>query len=449
MDRPFQARIGRFATVAILVTFAAMPALAEPKPAAMVAPVPALTAAEFAARARRGDLRVVEGRHLVLATDRAPRDGDGLEALPRIFDEAFEAWCRHYHLASHDHADWRALGCLVVEKSRFQAAGLLPDVIPDFTNGFCANDRFWMMDQSNPAYRRHLLLHEGVHAFTLTLRGLATPTWYTEGIAECLATHRLEEGRFVHTPIPRSADAVEQLGRIEHLQKLVRHGRAPTLRDVLTAEPSAHRSIEAYAASWAAVAMLSGHPRHAAGFATVERGPLDAAFTERLSRIEGWDAATAARDFAAFLDDLDYGYDFATHVIDWKAAPPLASPAEFPVAAGRGWQHAGRSLKAGRRYSLTASGQSQLGRIGSRAIESGADGISLDWYRGRPIGRLLVAQWVEEPGRRPGFRVVAEGGKGEFTAATDGPVYLRINEAPAAFSDSAATLDVSLNPLPR
>lgn len=437
------------AAVAALVAVAPPQVLAEPSPLSKIVPGSTLTAEEFTARARRAGLRIFEGRHLVLVTDRPPRDGDGLQDLPRIFDGAFDAWCRHYRLASHDHADWRALGCLVVEKSRFQAAGLLPDVIPDFTNGFCANDRFWMMDQPNPAYRRHLLLHEGAHAFTLTLRSLATPTWYTEGIAECLATHRLDDGRFVNTPIPRSADDVEQLGRIEHLQKLVRSGKAPTLRDVFAAEPSVHRSIEAYAASWAAVAMLSGHPRHAAGFAAIERGPLDAAFTERLSRIEGWDATAASRDFAAFLDDLDYGYDFTRSAIDWKAAPPLDSQTRLSVSAGRGWQHAGRSLEAGRRYSLTASGQSQLGRIGSRAIESGADGVSLDWYRGRPIGRLLVAQWVDESGRQPGFRVVAEGGKGEFTAATDGPVYLRINEPPAAFSDSAGTLDVSLSPLPR
>jgi hypothetical protein len=194
--------------------------------------------------------------------------------------------------------------------------------------------------------------------------------------------------------------------------------------------------------------MLAGHPRYAAGFAAIERGPLDAAFTERLSRIEGWESATADRDFAAFLEDLDYGYDFSRSVIDWTQAPPLASTRLLTVAAGRGWQHAGTSLEAGRRYSLTATGRSQLGCIGKRAIESGADGISLDWYRGRPIGRLLVAQWVKEPGRQPGFRVVAEGSKAEFAAATDGPVYLRINEAPAAFSDSEGGLDVRLRSSP-
>ena len=137
--------------------------------------------------AREAGLRLLEGRHLVLATDRPVRAGDGVAELPAVFDEAFAAWCRHYGMDPADHADWRCFGCLVVDRERFRAAGLLPDTLPPFENGFCDRNRFWLLDQSNPAYRRHLLLHEGVHAFTLTLRGLATPVWYNEGIAEYLA----------------------------------------------------------------------------------------------------------------------------------------------------------------------------------------------------------------------------------------------------------------------
>ena len=61
------------------------------------------------------------------------------------------------------------------------------------------------------------MLHEGVHAFTATLLKMSAPTWYTEGIAEWLATHRLtkEKKAFEHTPIPSLPDDVEQLGRIE------------------------------------------------------------------------------------------------------------------------------------------------------------------------------------------------------------------------------------------
>ncbi|MFM8705968.1 MAG: hypothetical protein ACKOHG_19360, partial [Planctomycetia bacterium] len=234
--------------------------------------------AALTAHARRAGLRVLESDHLVLATDRPAREGDGVDDLPRIVDQAWESWCGHFGLDPKAHRDWRAFGCLIVDRERFRTAGLLPDDLPDFVNGFCNRHRFWMNDQSNPAYRRHLLLHEAAHAFTITLRSLDTPPWYTEGIAEFLATHRLDDtGRFVPAPLPPRAGDVEQLGRIEKLRGLRAAGTCPGLDDVFATPVANHRDLSAYAASWAAVTALSLHPHHARAFAAAERGPLDAA----------------------------------------------------------------------------------------------------------------------------------------------------------------------------
>jgi len=284
------------------------------------------------ARATRAGLRVLHGDHLTLVTDRPARDDDGVADLPRHFDAAVQAWCRHYAIDPATCRDWRAIGCLVVEKERFRAAGLLPAEIPDFENGFCAGDRFWMTDQTNPAYRRHLLLHEGVHAFTLTLRGLDTQPWYTEGIAEFLATHRLDavgdRPQFVATPMPSAAADVEQLGRIEGIRAARAAGTMPSLRQVLATPAAVHHELGTYAASWAAVTMLALHPRHAAVFAQVEREGLDAEFTSRLIDTRGWDEAAAMRDFDAFTDDIDYGYDFARSAIEWSPGTPLVAASE-------------------------------------------------------------------------------------------------------------------------
>jgi hypothetical protein len=61
------------------------------------------------------------------------------------------------------------------------------------------------------------------------------------------------------------------------------------------------------------------------------------------------------------------------------------------------------------------------------------EGISIDWYRGLPLGRLLIAQWDEKPdsGGRPKFKVLAEGGETTFTAVSDSPMFLKINNRPA------------------
>jgi len=429
-----------------LLALLAVAAHPLPQTPADLVDVPAATAI-----ARRAGLRVLESDRLVLVTDRPPRPGDGVEDLPRIFDEAAAAWCRHYAMEPDALADWRCLGCLVVDRERFRAAGLLPPEIPAFVNGFCDRNRFWLMDQPNPAYRRHLLLHEGAHAFTLTVRGLATPVWYNEGIAEYLATHRLDDtGRFVPTPIPARAEDVEQLGRIERIRELRAAGDAPALADVLAVQPAVHHDIAAYASSWAAVALLRGHPAYAAPFADLERGTLGPGFNDRVAAMPGFEAARATRDFDALTDDLDYGYDFGRSAIDWSPGRPLDRPVRVAVRSGRGWHNTGIRLRTASRCSLRAKGRCTLGRIAGTAIETEPDGVSLDWYRGRPIGRLLAAQWVEAPpdGGRPRFVVLGEGAAAEITAAVDGPLFLRINESPADLADDAGEFTVELSPEP-
>lgn len=404
------------------------------------------------AAARQAGLRVLESKHLMLVTDRPDRAGDGVADLPRIFDEAFACWCRHYGIDPESQRDWRGLGCLMVDRERFRAAGLLADTVPAFRNGFCDRNRFWIVDQSNAAYRRHLLLHEGVHGFTSTVRGLDTPEWYTEGIAEYLATHRLTADaggvpRFEQTPIPAQQSDVDQLGRIESLRAAAAAGRTQPLSRVFTT-PVGNHEIARYAASWAAVAFLSGHPVHAPHFAAAERGPLDARFTERLTSRPGWDAPRVARDHAAFIAELDYGYDFARTVIDWSPGQPLTAARRVAVAADRGWQSTGCRAEAGTHCRFAATGRTEVGRLQAAdgtttVLESEADGISLRWYRGRPLGRLLVAQWIDDA---TGFRVLASGASGEFSATVTGPLFVKINESPGELADNRGRLAVELQP---
>lgn len=413
--------------------------------------------APLAATARRAGLRLLESDHLVLATDRPERAGDGVAELPRLFDEAFACWCGHYAIDPATVRDWRAFGCLVVDRERFRAAGLLPATLPEFAHGFCDRNRFWLADQSNPDYRRHLLLHEGAHAFTLTIRSLDTPEWYTEGIAEFLATHRLERDaagveRFIHAPLPARADDVEQLGRIEALRKSRAAGTPARLAAVLTAPPGNHHAIAAYASSWAAVVLFSRHPAFARQFAVAERGPLDLDFTARLAALPGWDMDRAVREYDAFVADLDYGYDVARMAVDWSPGRPLVVATPVTVEAGRGWQNTGLTLERGGRCHVVARGRARLGTVRDPAtgdltpIASEADGISLRWYRGRPVGRLMVAQWVEADGKPPGFIVLGTGAAADITAATTGPLYLIVNEAPANRTASNGGYTVNLIP---
>ena len=117
--------------------------------------------------------------------------------------------------------------------------------------------------------------------------------------------------------------------------------------------------------------------------------------------------------------------------------------------ADRGWQSSGWSLPRGQRAAFRATGRCQIGHAGGIELESEADGISLRWYRGRPAGRLLLAQWMSPAdGGRPRFEVIAEGRGGRFTAVADGVLYLKINEPPGDLADNGGRFDVEIGPLP-
>ena len=85
------------------------------------------------------------------------------------------------------------------------------------------------------------------------------------------------------------------------------------------------------------------------------------------------------------------------------------------------------------------------------ALESEADGISLRWYRGRPLGQLLMAQWIAPQASsrgQPRFVVVATGANGIFKAPTAGVLYGKVNDPPGELADNAGVLDIEIRPAP-
>src|SRR5262249_14224219 len=139
-----------------------------------------------------------------------------VDELPGVFDQAFLQWCAYFGIDEKDHADWRMTGYLIKDKVRFTAAGLLPDDLPPFLNGYCRGHEIWVYNQpsgnqTSDYYRRHLLLHEGTHGFMFTVLRGCGPPWYSEGMAELLATHRWADGRLQLNRFPSSPAEVSKL----------------------------------------------------------------------------------------------------------------------------------------------------------------------------------------------------------------------------------------------
>jgi len=196
------------------------------------------------------------------------------------------------------------------------------------------------------------------------------------------------------------------------------------------------------------VAFLATHPRYQEAFAAMEQGPFDDQITQRLTTHAGWNSVVASRDFNAFISELDYGYDTESMVIDWSQGDPVTDKwLTTSVVADRGWQNPGWYLEAGERYRLQATGLCSVGTIqegdGQLDLESTADGISFDWYRGKPLGRLLVAQWVNK-GSQSHFELIGEGAEINITACHNGPLFLKRNNLPGRLRECRGEIRVQI-----
>ncbi|HEY1785540.1 MAG TPA: hypothetical protein VGG30_08330 [Pirellulales bacterium] len=353
---------------------------------ALIAAVALLVSASSAAALEPG-FRQLDGRHLTLITDLGAKED--LDELPKTFDAAFPLWCRYFGLDADKLADWHVTGYLMKSREHFERAGYWQDGLPPFLNGFSAGQKFWLYDQASPYYRRHLLLHEGVHSFMYLLLGQGGPPGYMEGMAELLASHHWQDGQLQVGYFPASSGEVQQLGRIEIIQNAVKAGHRRGLADVLTMRGLTVIDNDIYGWSWGMAAFLDGHPRYRDRFRTLHRLLRSADFEPQFRRLfaADWDRLNA--EWQAFVATVDYGYDFDRMAIDFRPGkPPAAGEGRATIDSDRGWQSTALHVEAGKTYELSATGRYQLVR--EPAVwwcEPG--GVTIRYNQGQPLGILL------------------------------------------------------------
>jgi len=390
-------------------------------------------------------LRKLSGRHLILYTDLPA--SDEVDGLPKVFDQAFDQWCKYFDVDQAKHADWHATGSLIGAKERFQAAGMLPGDLPPFANGYSRGRQLWLYNQTSDYYRRHLLLHEGVHAFMNTLLGGSGPPWYCEGMAELLATHRLENERLTVGWFPRSKDEAPMLGRIKIVQDAYAAGHPFSLTKILAYDSRAHLQNEPYGWCWGTAAFLDGHPRYRDRFRTLSKLVQAANFNEQFLQAYRADWPQLNEEWQVFVANLTHGYDLERMAIDFAAGKPLAGPSEAAVQAGRGWQSSGILLEAGKTYRLLATGRYQVADK-PRAWWCEPQGVTIRYHQGQPLGILLAAVHPDDgeaKGPSPLIKPIVVGRGITLTPTHGGTLYLRINDSPAELSDNAGKLTVQVS----
>jgi hypothetical protein len=406
------------------------------------------------AAATAAGIRQLKGKHLTLYTDMGP--SAEIDQLPAIFDKAFGQWCEYFEIDPAKNADWYVTGFLMKDRALFERTGLIPRDLPPFGHGYSRNWELWLNDQSSDYYRRHLLLHEGTHAFMNTMLGACGPPWYMETTAELLATHRWAVrpdqptgGRLTLNYMPANREEVPFWGRIRIIKDAVAERRALHLKEVVELPPHAFLENTPYAWCWAAGTLLDNHPRYRERFRQLYRNVLKRDFNQRFYKLFADDWEEMAEEWQILITGLEHGHDVAGTAVDFTPGKALPAGGDTVVVdAKRGWQNSGLRLAADNKYQLIAAGRYQLADK-PRIWWSEPGGVSIRYYQGRPLGILLAAVRPDRPtgGVSPLLRPVVVGLGTTLQPKQAGTLYLKINDSAGELGDNGGQLKVEVKPL--
>ena len=392
-------------------------------------------------------IRKLAGRQVTIYTDLPA--SEAVDELPAVFDLAVPQWADYFGIDADRAARFKMFGYVVKDKQLFTDVGLLPESLPPFLHGYQRGFEFWVYDQPSDYFRRHLVIHEGTHGFMNILLGGTGPPWYMEGTAELFGTHRWADGKLTLRYFPRDKKETPYWGRIKIIKEDFAAGKGMILDQVMNYGPRAHLEVGPYAWCWGAAALLDTHPEFHERFLKLKDDVRDDSFgfSQKFGEAIGSDREKLNEAWQLFVAELEYGYDVARAAVVYKPAAPLpAEGAEVSIAADRGWQSTGLQLAAPGNYEIRASGRYQVGND-PKAWWCEPQGVTIHYYRDRPLGMLMAAVRQEPPvpetltpllaptpiGRRTTIKVVA-----------GGTLFLRINESAAGLADNAGTLRVRI-----
>ena len=344
-------------------------------------------AAEFKIR------RIPYGR-IVFYTD-LPSSKE-VDQIPEALDAAVPLLCKIFHADPKPFEDWKIEAFLMRNVDAYVTVGAL-EGSPRFLYGYSDRDRIFAKDQGVGYYNRFLLTHELVHTFMNEYFGDLNPRWYSEGAAEYLALHNWSPKKGMELEqFPVSATAYPGFGRLRQIKRILATGRAPTLLEIMSFEPRDYEEVSTYAWSWAFVAFLSRSPKYreiaeVLPYWMVANDPnalLIDAIGDRWGELE--------YDWADFLENLDYDYDFEATSIDSEPLldnPPTEAELRKGVVVSieptRGWRETGVAIDEGKKYKLTIAGRFKFYvESAKRTFDFEGTGATVEYVAGRPTGRV-------------------------------------------------------------
>ena len=392
-----------------------------------------------------------EGRFIRLVTD--IESETEASSLVESFDAAVPQWAEFWDVGVDTLEGWQVRAFVMRDRDRFRDQGMIPRHVPDFPFGYAYDDNVWVLAQQSEYYTRHLLLHEGVHSFAFRQFGGAGPTWYQEGTAELLATHRGSGPSVRVKQIPATRDEAPYWGRFKLMKQLRDQQRIPTLATVMRYQAELTGDVETYGWSWAASMLLAEYPDYRDEFLRAARRGRDAGprFNRDLRQaLEPHWPAILAR-WRMMCHDLDYGFDWTRERVNVSTSDRVWSgrPIRLDVAADRGWQSIGVRVPGNVRVSVSPAGRVTLADLPKPWVSEPA-GITYRFHRGRPIGQLLCCVLPNASDPRastitpPTVHVVAQPTVLEIDEHSW--LLFRINDFPGELADNRGSYQVTIEP---
>lgn len=395
---------------------------------------------------RAQGFHVTQSDHLTLVT--TVLDRPDVAEFNDVFEKAVSQWCEYFAIPRSATGDWHITCCVmrITEKDRFRNAGLMTDDLPPFPAGYQSGSRIWIYLQDGDYYTRHLLIHEGTHAFMQKFLGGYGAAWYAEGMAELLGVHQWKDGQLKINYDLRNREEAPYWGRVKLVRKERDAGSRRSLEQILAIDGTEFREVRTYGWAWAACEFFDSHPdfqetfRKLPAVAGLPPHEFNRQFQEALSA--QW--PEASHQWNLMIDEIEYGYDVArSKPVEAANRESSGSMTGFTLAVDRGWQSSGIEIQKGQTYRISAEGRFQVKHDG-HAWPCEAGGVTLEYYQGRPLGRLLAAIRTDD---EASLEVIDIGTTARVTFAKSGTLFLRINDSPAAWGDNQGELKIVMESL--
>ena len=389
---------------------------------------------------------VYESKRLKLFTDIDPKVA---KTLPPLVDQAYVAWEEYFGKLppARDESEVQINGYLMKDKTNFVSEGLLRADLLDQFHGRQIGYQFWMMDQEQDYYRRHLLLHEATHAFMWAIPHLDVPYSHLEGMAEHFGTHRLVGGKLQTRLMPFNRADFRGHDRLFLMRRDVKQRGIPELLDISEWKSANFQALnESYAWAWGQSVFFDVNPRTRERFRKMAKSLTNPLAWKTFEIELQPDLPEVVTEWNLFAADAWEGFDFERAAITFREGIPLMKSQRAEIRADRGWQSSGVLVEKDRRYEIVATGQFTLAEKPKPWV-SEADGITFRYHNDRPLGQLLATirpMKKAENETEPMIDVKPLGNKSVFEAPRSGTLYLRLNDHPAELSDNRGSVTVEI-----